>query len=148
MPRSTSGKNTRGRTLVHALAGISARHQRAGYTLYSGVNVPSKDFGEKIQVEVKTARDLWPIETDPAQVESALANLAINARDAMPEGGKLTIKTTNVTIDADPAHRHDVAAPPGLGLDDDRGPEGEDARAGGSAARWRGRFGHQSRARR
>jgi len=59
-----------------------------------------RTLGEKIQVEVKTGRELWPIETDPAQVESALANLAINARDAMPSGGRLTIETANTTLDA------------------------------------------------
>jgi PAS domain S-box-containing protein len=59
-----------------------------------------RTLGEKIQVEVKIGRGLWPIETDPAQVESALANLAINARDAMPNGGKLTIETANTALDA------------------------------------------------
>jgi PAS domain S-box-containing protein len=59
-----------------------------------------RTLGEKTQVEVKTARALWPIETDPAQVESALANLAINARDAMPNGGRLTIETSNASLDA------------------------------------------------
>ena len=59
-----------------------------------------RTLGEKIQVAVKIGRELWPIETDPAQVESALANLAINARDAMPGGGKLTIETANTTLDA------------------------------------------------
>src|SRR5215470_10917246 len=59
-----------------------------------------RTLGEKIQVEVKTGRELWPIETDPAQVESALANVAINARDAMPDGGKLTIETANAALDA------------------------------------------------
>jgi signal transduction histidine kinase/ActR/RegA family two-component response regulator len=59
-----------------------------------------RTLGEKIQVEVKIGRELWPIETDPAQVESALANLAINARDAMRDGGKLTIETANTALDA------------------------------------------------
>jgi CheY-like chemotaxis protein len=59
-----------------------------------------RTLGEKIQVEVKIGRELWPIETDPAQVESALANLAINARDAMPNGGKLTIETANASLEA------------------------------------------------
>ena len=58
-----------------------------------------RTLGEKIQVELGTAAALWPIETDPAQVESALANLAINARDAMPNGGKLTIETANASLD-------------------------------------------------
>jgi len=43
--------------------------------------------------------DLWPTKSDPGQVESAIINLALNARDAMPKGGKLIIETGNITID-------------------------------------------------
>jgi PAS domain S-box-containing protein len=69
--------------------------------LVSGMtSLLDRTLGEKIQVAVRIGRDLWPIETDPAQVESALANLAINARDAMPDGGRLTIETANTTLDA------------------------------------------------
>src|SRR6185295_20313024 len=70
-----------------------------------------RTLGEKIQVAVRIGRELWPIETDPAQVESALANLAINARDAMPGGGKLTIETANTTLDADYARENPDAIP-------------------------------------
>ncbi len=70
-----------------------------------------RTLGEKIQVEVKIGRQLWPIETDPAQVESALANLAINARDAMPNGGKLTIETANTALDAAYSAENPDAAP-------------------------------------
>jgi PAS domain S-box-containing protein len=70
-----------------------------------------RTLGEKIQVEVKIGRELWPIETDPAQVESALANLAINARDAMPNGGKLMIETANASLEAAYAAENPDAAP-------------------------------------
>ena len=70
-----------------------------------------RTLGEKIQVEVRIGRNLWPIETDPAQVESALANLAINARDAMPNGGKLMIETANTSLDAAYAAENPDAAP-------------------------------------
>ena len=69
-----------------------------------------RTLGEKIQVAVRIGRELWPIETDPAQVESALANLAINARDAMPGGGKLTIETANTALDATYAAENPDAA--------------------------------------
>jgi PAS domain S-box-containing protein len=59
-----------------------------------------RTLGEQIQVAHHLARDAWPATADFAQLESALLNLAINARDAMPAGGKLTIETANVELDA------------------------------------------------
>jgi two-component system, cell cycle sensor histidine kinase and response regulator CckA len=59
----------------------------------------SRTLGEQIQIKLLLADDLWPMLADPAQVESSLANLSINARDAMPEGGYLTIETANKTLD-------------------------------------------------
>jgi PAS domain S-box-containing protein len=80
--------------------------------LVSGMtSLLGRTLGEKIQVAVRIGGDLWPIETDPAQVESALANLAINARDAMPNGGRLTIETANTTLDAAYAAENPDAAP-------------------------------------
>jgi PAS domain S-box-containing protein len=59
-----------------------------------------RTLGERIVVHLQLAEGLWPAIADPAQVESALVNLAINARDAMPEGGRLTIETGNKHLDA------------------------------------------------
>jgi signal transduction histidine kinase len=56
-------------------------------------------LGRGVEVRVALAPDLWPAMVDPAQVESAVFNLAINARDAMPENGVLTISTNNLTLD-------------------------------------------------
>jgi PAS domain S-box-containing protein len=66
-----------------------------------------RSLGERIEVETTLARDVWPVEADPSLVESALANLAINARDAMPEGGRLIVETRNRCLDA-----HEPAATP------------------------------------
>ena len=63
-------------------------------------------LGENVQLRVKTARGLWPAIIDATQVDDALVNLAINARDAMPDGGALTIESQNVTLDEDYAAHH------------------------------------------
>jgi signal transduction histidine kinase len=58
-------------------------------------------LGETIDISLQLADDLWPATADPAQLESSLANLATNARDAMPKGGRLIITTANRRLDAD-----------------------------------------------
>jgi CheY-like chemotaxis protein len=55
-------------------------------------------IGPRIVVECGVAADVWPVRADPAQLESAVLNLAINARDAMPSGGRLRITARNVTF--------------------------------------------------
>ena len=67
--------------------------------------------GPQITLEVVTAVGLWPTLIDAAQLESALLNLCINARDAMPEGGRITIETANKWLDERTAKERDL--PPG-----------------------------------
>ena len=52
-----------------------------------------------IQVELRLGGDLWTVCADPVQIGQVIMNLAVNARDAMPEGGKLVIGTQNITLD-------------------------------------------------
>jgi CheY-like chemotaxis protein len=70
-----------------------------------------RSLGEAIRLDVHHAVDLWPALIDPTQVDDALVNLAINARDAMPEGGSLIIETANVVLDEDYATHHVEVSP-------------------------------------
>jgi len=60
----------------------------------------NRTLGEHVELKCSLAPDLWPAFTDANQLESAVLNLAVNARHAMPDGGRLTIETTNVHLDA------------------------------------------------
>jgi signal transduction histidine kinase len=70
-----------------------------------------RTLGDHISVSLELASDLWPIVADPSQVESALMNLANNARDAMPRGGKLLIATGNRVLDTDYTSQHQELEP-------------------------------------
>jgi CheY-like chemotaxis protein len=70
-----------------------------------------RTVGPQITLEVVTAGGLWPALIDASQLESALLNLCINARDAMPEGGRITIETANKWLDDRTAKERDL--PPG-----------------------------------
>jgi PAS domain S-box-containing protein len=58
-----------------------------------------RTLGEQVKIETVLAAGLWQVKADPAQLENAILNLAVNARDAMHEGGKLTIETLNASLD-------------------------------------------------
>jgi PAS domain S-box-containing protein len=62
-----------------------------------------RTLGEHIEIQSHHAAELWSATIDPGQLESAVLNLAVNARDAMPSGGRLTIETANVEFDAEQA---------------------------------------------
>lgn len=66
---------------------------------------------EDAELKIAPGRDLWRVTADPTQVENALLNLALNARDAMPQGGKLTVETQNVELSEDYSALHQEVRP-------------------------------------
>jgi signal transduction histidine kinase len=62
-------------------------------------NLLRPTLGERIEVHMKLAGDAWPALIDPSQLTNAILNLSLNARDAMPDGGKLIIETGNAVLD-------------------------------------------------
>jgi PAS domain S-box-containing protein len=68
-------------------------------------------IGDDIELAVTLAPELWPVRADPSQVQQVLVNLAVNARDAMPRGGKLSIEVDRCTIDEVRARLEPEAAP-------------------------------------
>jgi PAS domain S-box-containing protein len=68
-------------------------------------------IGETINLVTVTAPDLGPVKADPGQVEQMILNLAVNARDAMPDGGRLTLRTANAELDEATARRRGGAKP-------------------------------------
>lgn len=81
-------------------------------TLIKGINNMLKSLiGEHIKTEIILDENLHPVKVDPAQLEHSIINLVLNARDAMPSGGKLIIETQNVYLDQNYARTHQEVTP-------------------------------------
>ena len=95
----------RAATLTQRLLAFSRRQPLAPKALDINRLIPGmsellhRTLGETIEIEAVLTPRLWTVEADPYQLENAILNLAINARDAMPEGGKVTIETQNTHLD-------------------------------------------------
>ena len=70
-----------------------------------------RSLGEHVEIETVAAGGLWGVEADPVHLEATILNLALNARDAMPEGGKLTLETHNAHLDERYCLRHAEVRP-------------------------------------
>ena len=94
---------TRATALVAKLLAFSRQQTLQNEVLQLGEVVSeisplmTKSLGEKIALRVSTERDLWLVKTDKSQIDRVIVNLVMNAKDAMPNGGDLTIHTRNVT---------------------------------------------------
>ncbi|MDK9721607.1 MAG: MASE4 domain-containing protein [Rhodospirillales bacterium] len=70
-----------------------------------------RSLGERVEIRLALAPMVWPVKIDPTQFETSIVNLSLNARDAMTDGGKLTIETKNVVLDNDYASHHEELKP-------------------------------------
>ncbi|HEY2773408.1 MAG TPA: response regulator, partial [Candidatus Binatia bacterium] len=93
---------TRAATLVRQLLAFSRRQTLRPQVLDLGDALSDltmllrRLIGEKVKLDFVHGRDLWPVKVDVSQFEQVIVNLAVNARDAMPDGGRLTVRTANV----------------------------------------------------
>jgi two-component system cell cycle sensor histidine kinase/response regulator CckA len=96
---------TRAATLVRQLLAFSRRQTLRPQVLDLGDALSDltmllrRLIGEKVKLDLVHGRDLWPVKVDVSQFEQVIVNLAVNARDAMPDGGKLMVRTANVTAE-------------------------------------------------
>src|SRR5690349_21271245 len=96
---------TRAATLVRQLLAFSRRQTLRPQVLDLGDALSDltmllrRLIGEKVKLDLVHGRDLWPVKVDVSQFEQVVVNLAVNAVDAMPDGGKLTVRTANVTVE-------------------------------------------------
>lgn len=112
--QAAQGAARRAASLTHRLLAFSRRQTLAprptnAKDLVNGMtDLIERTVGPSIQLEVVNAAGLWPVLVDPSQLENALLNLCINARDAMPDGGKITIETGNRWLDRRAAAERDM----------------------------------------
>ncbi|MDY0973799.1 PAS domain S-box protein [Massilia sp. CFBP9012] len=107
----------RGAKLASSLLSFARRQPlepkavKIGRLLGSMEDMMRRSLGEEIDVEMVISGGLWTTEVDPAQLENAILNLAINARDAMDGAGKLTLEVANAALDAGYCAAHPEVAP-------------------------------------
>jgi len=90
---------------------LAPRATNLGRLLNEMSDMVRRTLGERIELESIVAAGLWNTLVDPSQIENAILNLAINARDAMPNGGKLTIEVANAALDEAYAKQHPEVSP-------------------------------------
>lgn len=126
LSRDVAGNDRAEKRVENAMAGVTRGAKLASQLLAFGRRQPlepkvvnlgrlvrnmddllRRAIGEDIQIETVVSGGLWNTLIDPGQIENAILNLAINARDAMPDGGRLTIEASNAFLDDEYARQHD-----------------------------------------
>jgi PAS domain S-box-containing protein len=113
---AAQGASKRAAALTHRLLAFSRRQTldpkptNANRLIEGMEDLVRRTVGPSIEVETVLAEDLWITLCDASQLENSVLNLCINARDAMPDGGKLTIETANTSLDGRAAREKDMAA--------------------------------------
>ena len=126
LSRDLAGNERAEQRVQNAMAGVSRGAKLASQLLAFGRRQPLEPkvvnlgrlinnmddllrrvIGEDVEIETILSGGLWNCLVDPGQIENAILNLAINARDAMPDGGRLTIEAANASLDDDYARQHD-----------------------------------------
>jgi len=90
---------------------IAPRVLDLNITLGNMLTMLQRLIGEDIELEWNTGHNLWPVRIDPAQIDQILANLAVNARDAIEKHGKITISLENIVLDEDYCRQHPGSMP-------------------------------------
>jgi CheY-like chemotaxis protein len=108
---------TRGAELTHGLLAFARRQPLrleridVNALISRTVKLLKRTLGENVTIALELDPMPWPVIADPAQLEASIANLATNARDSMPKGGRLGIRTTKRQLDADYAAQHADVTP-------------------------------------
>ncbi len=114
---SATNSSARAAALIHRLLAFARRQSLDSKAVDISQLVQSMEemlrrtLGEQLGLQVVTGKDVWHARSDENQLESAILNLAINARDAMPEGGTLTIETSNEVLEEAYTSNHDGLNP-------------------------------------
>ncbi|HEV8130934.1 MAG TPA: PAS domain S-box protein, partial [Acidobacteriota bacterium] len=107
----------RGATLTRQLLAFSRKQSLQPVVLslndvvHSTIKMLGRVIGEDIELRFCPSPDLWSVRADPSQMEQVLMNLSVNARDAMPDGGRLVIEVSNTTIGREFADTHEWTEP-------------------------------------
>ncbi|WP_462382679.1 PAS domain S-box protein [Pseudomonas sp. Marseille-QA0892] len=112
---TAQGAAKRAAALTHRLLAFSRRqtlapkHLEVGSLIRSMLDLIQRTVGPSISVEYVVPDEAWQVRLDPSQLENALLNLCLNARDAMPNGGRMVIQIANQTLNSEAAGQHRVA---------------------------------------